>query len=39
MGIMLGGEEQTLITEVTPGGPASGSALRLGDLIIGEGGE
>ena len=38
MGIMLGGEEQTLITEVTPGGPASDSALRLGDLIIGEGG-
>lgn len=37
IGVLLGGEGQT-ITEVTPGGPASGSALRAGDVLIGQGG-
>ena len=37
IGVMLGGRGQT-ITEVTPGGPASGSALQAGDEIVGEGG-
>ncbi len=38
MGIMLGGDQQNLVTEVTPDGPASASELRAGDLIIGQGG-